>query len=148
MRASELATPFASIRRDALAIEAARMLSKQDLPALIVLDEQDRPYTVLPGPEVLRMAIPAYCLDDPALARVIDEAAADVFWRELGERTVAQCLPVPLPALPVVGPDATALEIAALMASSHSPVVVVGTRKGAMLGAITLDALLDKVLGA
>lgn len=146
MRARDLAGPFPSIRLDAPAIEAARMLAGQDLPGLIVLDRQGEPFTVLPGPDVLRLAIPQYCLDDPALARVVDEAAADLFVRELGDRTVAQCLPTPLRELPVVAPDATVLEVAALMAQARSPLVVVAAPGSPMLGTITLDALLDRVL--
>ena len=118
------------------------------LVVLVVLDGRNHPFTVLPGPDVLRMAIPQYCLDDPALARVIDEAAADLFLRELGDRTVAQCLPTPLRELPVVGPEATVLEVAALMARSRSPLVVVASPGAPMLGVITLDALLDRVLAA
>jgi hypothetical protein len=37
------------------------------------------------------MAIPTYCQDDPALARVVDEAAADVFLRGFGDQTVPSC---------------------------------------------------------
>jgi hypothetical protein len=34
------------------------------------------------------MAVPQYCQDDLALARVVDEAAADLLLRGLGDRTV------------------------------------------------------------
>jgi CBS domain containing-hemolysin-like protein len=103
---------------------------------------------VLPGTQVLRMAVPQYCQDDPALARVIDEAAADVFLRQLEHRTVAQCLPQERRELPVVSPDATVLEIAALMARARSPLVAVVDRKDGLLGAVTLDALMDRLVGA
>jgi CBS domain-containing protein len=145
MRARELASPFPTVGLDTPAIEAARLLAGQNLPGLIVVDGQGRPLTVLPGTQVLRMAIPRYCIDDPTLARVIDEAAADVFLRELGERTVAQVLPEQPRELPLVDPGATVLEIAALMARSRSPLVAVVDREAGMLGAITLDALLDRL---
>jgi CBS domain-containing protein len=90
--------------------------------------------------------VPRCCLDDPTLARVLDEAAADVFLRELGDATVAELLPRERRELPVVDPHATALEVAALMARTGSPLVAVAGRDGAMLGAITLDALLDRML--
>ena len=93
------------------------------------------------------MAVPSYCQDDPALARVIDEAAADVFLRGVGDRTVAELLPREHRELPVVDPDATVLEIAAVMARSRSPLVAVAKTNEPMLGAITLDALLDRLLG-
>lgn len=77
---------------------------------------------------------------------MIDEAAADVFAHQLGAATVAQALPQRLRELPVVEADATALEIAALMARSRSPLVAVVDDTGVLLGAITLDGLLERVL--
>jgi hypothetical protein len=112
-----------------------------------VLDAAGRPATVRPGTQVLRMAVPAYCQDDPALARVVDEEAADLFLRALEGRTVAQCLPRERRDLPVVETDATVLEVAAIMAGTRSPLVAVADRNGPLLGAITLDALLDRLLG-
>jgi CBS domain-containing protein len=148
MRARDLAAPFPTVGLDTSAIEAARLLAGQDLPGLIVVDAQGRPLTVLPGTQVLRMAVPRYCQDDPALARVVDEAAADVFLRELGDRTVAQCLPEERRELPAVEPDATVLEIAALMARARSPLVAVVDRDAGLLGAVTLDALLDRLVAS
>ena len=43
-------------------------------------------------------------------------------------------------------PNATVLEIAALMARARSPLVAVVDRREGMLGAITLDALLDRLV--
>lgn len=146
MRAQDLAAPFPTVALDTPAIEAARLLAGQDLPGLIVVDAQGRPMTILPGTQVLRMAIPRYCQDDPALARVIDEAAADLFLRELGDRTVAECLPREYRELPVVDPDATVLEIAALMARARSPLVAVVERRAGLIGAVTLDVLLDRLV--
>ena len=146
MRARDLARPFPTVRPGALVIDAARLLAGQDLPGLIVVDDGERPITVLPGTDVLRMAVPRYCQDDPALARVVDEATADVFTQQLGQTTVAQAVGRASRTLPAVERDATALEIAALMARSGSPLVAVVDADGVLLGAITLDALLDRVL--
>jgi CBS domain-containing protein len=146
LRARDLAVDFPTVRRDTLVAEAARILARLDLPGLIVLDDLGRPSTVLPGTDVLQMAVPSYCQQDPTLARVIDEATADVFLQQLGEATVAQALPHELRDLPVVDQDATALEIAALMARSRSPLVAVVDSVGRMTGAVTLDGLLDRVL--
>jgi CBS domain-containing protein len=147
MRAGNLASPFPTVGMDTPAIEAARLLAGQNLPGLIVVDEHGRPKTILPGTQVLRMAVPNYCQDDPALARVVDEATADVFLRGLGDRTVSETLPRERRELPVVDPDATVLEVAALMARARTPLVAVADKKdGRLLGAITLDALLDRVL--
>jgi CBS domain-containing protein len=148
MRAEELATPFPTVGLDTPAVEAARLLAGHNLPGLIVVDERGYPFTVLAGTQVLRMAVPQYCQDDPALARVIDEAAADLFLRELGDRTVGQTLPDHGRDLAVVPPEATVLEIAALMARTRTPLVAVVDKSKMMLGAITLDALLDRMLAA
>jgi CBS domain-containing protein len=145
MQARDLESPFPTVELTTPALAAARLLAGQDLPGLIVVDDSGRPLTILPGTQVLRMAVPQYCQEDPTLARVVDEAAADVFLRELGDRTVAECLPAERRELPVVGPHATALEIAALMARARSPLVAVVDGSG-LRGAITLDTLLHRLV--
>jgi CBS domain-containing protein len=147
MRAGDLAAPFPTVGTTTLALEAARLLAAQNLPGLIVVDDRRRPLTILPGTQVMRMAVPRYIQDDPALARVVDEAAADVFLEELGDRTVADVLPEQPRELPVVTEAATVLEIAALMARTPTPLVAVVGDDGALRGAITLDALLDRLVG-
>lgn len=146
MRARDLVREFPVVSLDTPAVEAARLLAGRNLPGLIVVDGDGLPVTVLPGTQVLRFAVPHYCLDDPALARVIEEAHADVLLRGLSGRTVAQCLPEPTRRreLPVVRPDATVLEVAALMARTRTPLVAV-VEDGELRGAVTLDDLLDRV---
>jgi CBS domain-containing protein len=146
MRARDLVVDFPTVHLTTRVVDAGRLLARLDLPGLIVVDEVGRPLTVLPGTDVLQMAVPRYCQNDPALARVIDEAAADVFAHQLGDSTVAQALPGRTRELPVVDDDATALEVAALMARSGSPVVAVVDERRVMVGAITLDGLLERVL--
>ncbi|HEY3003517.1 MAG TPA: CBS domain-containing protein [Kribbellaceae bacterium] len=147
MRAGDLAAPYPTVELSTPVVEAARLMAAENLPGLIVVDN-DRPSTILPGTQVLRLAVPEYCQDDPALARVIDEPSADVFLRGLGDRTVAESLPREQRELPVVHPRATVLEIAAVMARTRSPLVAVAEPHGPLLGAITLDALLDRVLAS
>lgn len=147
MRAAELAVEYPAVTMQTPAIEAARMLAAGDLPGLIVVDGASKPILVLPGTQVLRLAVPSYCQDDPALARVVDEAAADVFVRELNGRTVRECLPDEPRELPIVDGGATALEIAALMARARSPLVAVTKADGTLAGVVTIHALLDRILG-
>jgi predicted transcriptional regulator len=147
MRARDVAVEFSTVAEDLPAREAVRVLAAQDLPGLIVVDGKGRPATVLAGTQVLRMALPSYCQDDPALARVIDEAAADLIFDGIGDRTVADLLPRSRPDLPAVDADATVLEVAAVMARSNVPLVAVVDDQGIMTGAITLDGLLDRMLG-
>jgi CBS domain-containing protein len=144
MRARDLAVEYPSVTLDTPALEAAQVLAASDLPGLIVIGEGGQ-VLVLPGTQVLRMAVPRYCQDDPTLARVIDEA--DVFARELDGRTVRECLPDQPPETPVVSGNATALEMAALMARTRSPLLAVTAADGSLAGVVTLHGLLDRILG-
>jgi CBS domain-containing protein len=148
MRVRDLAETYAIVTPDTPAIEAVRLLAAERLPGLVVVDGRRRPLVVLPGSQVLRLGVPGYVQDDPALARVIDETHADVFLRELGDRTVAACLPERRPDLPVVTEDDTVLEAAAMMAQMHSPLVAVVDGAGTVVGVVTLHGLLDRVLSA
>ncbi|GIE85639.1 CBS domain-containing protein [Actinoplanes regularis] len=145
MRASDLVVPWPTLTLATPAIEAARILADADLPGLIVVDDNGAPFAVLPGTQVLRLAVPSYCQDDPTLAQLVDEAAADVFMRELGGRTVRECLPPRPHELPVVSSQVTVFEIAALMARTRSPLVAV-VDGGVLQGAVTLHGLLDRVV--
>jgi CBS domain-containing protein len=147
MRAADLLAEYPTVTMSTPAIEAARVLAGGDLPGLIVVDEADKPKLVLPGTQVLRLAVPGYIQADPALARVIDEAAADVFIRELDGRTVRECLPDEPKEPPIVGLRATVLELAALMARTRSPLVAVTNPDGTLAGVVTLHAMLDRILG-
>ncbi|CAO5238571.1 CBS domain-containing protein [Frankia sp. AgKG'84/4] len=75
---------------------------------------------------------------------------ADVLGRALAGRPVRDCLPAGRPALPVADADDTVVEVAALMARRHSPLVAVVERHGQavrILGVITATDLLDRLLG-
>ena len=47
----------------------------------------------------------------------------------------------------MVAPNATMLEVASVMAKSNVPLVAVAGRDRVMTGVITLDGLLDRMLG-
>ena len=149
MLARDLARAFPTVTLDTDALDAARMLAEHRLPGLIVLDESGQPYTVLPGSQVLRFVVPTYVQDDPALARAYDEKSADQLCAKLVSRQVRDVLPKrgDVLDLPIVPPDATAIEVAALMAGMRSPIVAVvdGSR---LLGAITVSGLLSHLLGS
>jgi CBS domain-containing protein len=150
MTARKLAQPFPIVTPETDAMEAAQIMAAQRLPGLIVCSDDGRPYTVLPGSQVLRFLIPTYVQDDPALARALDEQAADELCRKLVHSTVRNLLPKPadLDELPVVDAEATGLEVSAVMARMHSPVVaVVDERDGnRVIGAITVSRLLEYLL--
>jgi CBS domain-containing protein len=138
--------PISTVTETTPAREAIRVLAGQDLPGLIVVDGRGRPLTVLAGTQLLRMALPTYCQEDPALARVMDESTADLILQGIGERTVADLLPRSRLELPAVTADATVLEIASVMARSNVPLVAVVGADKTMVGAVTLDGLLDRIL--
>ncbi|WP_245664629.1 CBS domain-containing protein [Nocardia grenadensis] len=142
MQAHEIAVQLPTVRTGDPVAKAMRLMVMNRLPGLIVVDAAGRPVAVLPGTQVLRLAIPSSYQDDPALARTIDELHAELFWRELGDLTVGDCLPEHAPRPAVVHRDATLLEIAALMAQRHSPLVAVVDRTRTLVGGITLERLL------
>ena len=83
MRAGQLAQPFPVVGLDTEAMEAARAMAAARLPGLIVCDDDGRPYTVLPGSQVLRFLVPDYVQEDPALARALRRGGLRRAVREL-----------------------------------------------------------------
>lgn len=147
MRARELAEPFPLVTTETDAMDAARAMAAERRPGLIVCTPEGHPFTVLPGSQVLRFLIPTYVQDDPRLARALDEQASDELCRKLERSWVGDLLPKrqDLDDLPVVDGDATALEVAAVMAQMHSPLVAVVV-DDRVVGAITVSRLLDYLL--
>ncbi len=143
MRARELAETFPIVSLTTDALTAARTMGDLHHPGLIVCDGDGRPHTVLPGTQVLRFMIPSYVQDDPALARVYSERASDELLTKLSTKTVNDLLPrrQDRAELPVVDPDATTLEVAAVMTRMRSPIVAVVDDDGQVLGAVTLSRL-------
>lgn len=142
MRARDIAIQLPTVHVDDPVAKAMRLMVVNRLPGMIVVDAADRPVAVLPGTQVLRLAIPSSYQDDPALVRTIDELHAELFWHEPGRWTVGDCLPERAATPATIGPDATLLEIAALMAQKHSPLVAVVDTGRRLLSAVTLERLL------
>lgn len=142
MQAHDIAVHLPTVRPADSVAKAVRLMVLNRLPGMIVVDDTNRPLAVLPGTQVLRLAIPSSYQDDPALVRTIDELHAEIFWREPGDLTVGDCLPQHPPRPVVVRPDATLLEIAVLMAQRHTPLVAVVDRAHTLVGGITLERLL------
>lgn len=149
MRARDLAEHIPTVSLTDSAHDAAVILSREKVAGLIVVDDGGHPYTVLPGSQVLRFIVPQYVQDDPKLARVFDEKGSDELCAALTDRTVKDLLPPrhDLDELPVVDADATTIEVAAVMARMHSPVVAV-VHDHEILGAVTVRGLLDVLLPA
>ncbi|MGH8825025.1 MAG: CBS domain-containing protein [Jiangellaceae bacterium] len=151
MRARDLAEQFPVVHLDTPALEASRLLVEQSLPGLVVVDRDGLPLVILPGSQVLRFALPEYVEEDRTLAAVYSESDADAFCQELRGRTVEELMPsrqfLPKKASdrPIVAPDANLMEVAAVMAEQHSPVVAV-VDDGEIVGVITVHRLLGAAL--
>ena len=146
MIARDLVVLFPSIGMEDDALDAVRLMAAERLPGIVVCEPSGRPTRILPGSQVLRFIIPRYVQDDAALARVIGERAAERMLAELSGRKVRDLLPSPPDVeLAVANPDDTVLELAAMMARTHSPLVAV-VENDLLLGCITLPRLLDVLL--
>ncbi|WP_265446041.1 CBS domain-containing protein [Flexivirga meconopsidis] len=149
MRARELAKPFPTVTLETDALVAAATMGERDLPGLVVLDKEGRPFTVVPASQVLRFVIPGYVQDDPHLARVYDEEAADRFCQKLAAVTIGDIIGTKRPDdydhLPVVDADAKLVEVAAVMARNRSPLALV-TEGDEPVGVIRIGTLLGKLL--
>jgi CBS domain-containing protein len=148
VRARELAVPAPVVESDRLVGDALRVLLSAGLPGLVVHDASG--FLVIPASQVLRVALPRYVRDDPSLARVWDEASADALSSRLDALTVADLVQAldrqeRTPDTAVDG-DATLVEVAAVMAAAHVPLVAV-VDDGRFLGVVTVNGLVERLLG-
>ncbi|WP_406005145.1 CBS domain-containing protein [Streptomyces sp. NBC_00637] len=159
MRARDLAVEYETVSVDSDAMDAARLMAEHKLPGLLVLDARGEPKAILPASQMIKVLLPAYVVEDPTLAAVIDEKHADRLCQALAGRRVGDCLSSKAAPPPIADPDDTALEVAALMAQAHSPLVAVtekvkagpGSREQGgtqLLGVITASHLLHELLGS
>jgi CBS domain-containing protein len=145
VRAGDLVRELPAVELSWPAIEAARLMTSQNAPGLIVVDDEGRPVAVLPGTEVLRLVVPVYAHESAAAVRAVDEGHADLFLAEIGARTVGDCLSGPRHGLAVVGAGATVLEVAAVMSRMSCPLVAVVDPPMGLLGVVTMDGLLKRM---
>lgn len=145
MQAGDIAAHVPTVTLGDQVIRAVRVMAVSRVPGLIVVDDDARPVTVLPGSQVLRLIVPDSYRDDPALVRTVDESHADRFWLTAAKRTIADCLPDPLNPPVTVRAGATLLEVGALMARLRCPVIAVVGDDGSLRGAITLERLITSL---
>jgi predicted transcriptional regulator len=144
MLVGDIAEPYPVVGVDTSAFVAAQLLAKDRLPGLVVVEADGTPKAVLPASQVVRFMVPEYVQNDPSLARVIGERAADRIAERLRQATVGELLPERLLELPVLKVDDTVLELAAVMARLRSPLcaVVDGNK---IIGVITASHLIQIV---
>lgn len=144
MHASELVEEYPLVGLDTDALDAAKIMAKRRLPGLVVTDESGRPYAILPASQVVKFVVPRYIQDDPSLAAVIDESAADRIAAQFAGKSVRDLLPKHPTELPTVDADDTVLELAAVMARMRSPLLAVMSGD-TIIGAITASRLLSLI---
>ena len=93
MHAEDIAEDFPVVSIDSGALDAARLLAEHRLPGIVVTDSAGKPYAVLPASQVVRFIVPRYVQDDPALARVLNDSAADRAARSWAVRRFVLCCP-------------------------------------------------------
>ncbi|WP_409426399.1 CBS domain-containing protein [Mycobacterium sp. SMC-11] len=145
MQAEQIAEEFPVVTIDSDALAAARLLAEHRLPGIVVTDAAGKPYAVLPASQVVRFIVPGYVQDDPSLAGVLSETAADRSAEKLRGKTVRDVLPEHLRDVPAADADATVIEVAAMMARLHSPLIAV-VKDGELHGVITASRLLAAAL--
>jgi CBS domain-containing protein len=145
MRARDLAVPYPLLPAAAPAAEAARLLAEEEVDAVFV-ERQGRLQGVVSDIGLLVRMLPSYVIEDPKLAHVMEEGAADLLWRRLEGRTAGELLLKGGGEVPQVDGDATLMEIAAVMAGAQAPMVAV-REGGRLIGGITSSALLTRLLG-
>ena len=146
MKARNLASPREMVRPDAPAWDAARILARHDVRAVLVVDEAGAFEGVISDSELLRALLPAYVEEAGALAHVLEESASDVLHRRLEARSVADLMPTDREAVPVVDADDTLVEVAAAMVRSRASMVGVLEGGGRLLGGISIDDLVSNLL--
>jgi CBS domain-containing protein len=144
MRARDLAVPYPVPPADAPAAEAARLLAQQEVDAVFV-DRQGQLQGVVSDIGLLVRLLPGYIIEDPTLAQVMEEGAADLLWRRLEGHTAGELLPKKGREVPQVDGDATLMQVAAVMAGARAPMVAV-REGGRLIGGITSSALLTRLL--
>jgi CBS domain-containing protein len=144
--ARDLAVSCPAVGMDDDALDAVRLMAEQRLPGIVVCEPDGRPSRILPGTQVLRFVIPRYVQDDAALAGVMGERGSDRLLGELAGKRVRELLVDRAEAdLAIARPDDTVLELAVMMARTHSPVVAV-VEHDRLIGCVTLPRLLDVLL--
>jgi predicted transcriptional regulator len=145
VHAEQMAEDMPLVDLDTSALEAARLLAQQRLPALVVTELDGSPHSILPASQVVRFLVPGYVQDDPSLARVMNESMADRAGDKLGSKRVRDLLPAERRELAAVNHDDTIIEVAAIMARLRCPLAAV-MKGDKLIGVISASRLLELAL--
>jgi signal-transduction protein with cAMP-binding, CBS, and nucleotidyltransferase domain len=146
MRARDLATPDPSLPAEAAASEVARVLAEEEVD-VVFIERQGQLQGVVSDIGLLVRLLPGYVIEDPKLAQVLEESAAELLWRRLEGQRAGDLVAKAGGEIPQVDGDATLIEVAAAMAEARAPLVAVRERDR-LIGGITSSALLTRLLQA
>jgi CBS domain-containing protein len=146
-RARELAVTYPTLPADAPAADVARVLAEEPVDAVFI-ERHGQLQGVVSDLGLLLRLLPGYILEDPTLAQVLEEDAADLLWQRLDGHTASELLPAQEAEVAQVDSDATLVEVAAAMVRARAPLVAVRDRDGRLLGGITTSRLITRLLGA
>ncbi|MFI6935831.1 CBS domain-containing protein [Streptomyces sp. NPDC050287] len=147
--ARDLARPYPAVRVDDDAQQAARLMVRERFPALLVLDQVECPYAIVPAAQLLSALVPEDGHQDP-LPALISDRFDEALPGTLSGRSVADWLPRRRATPGLVGPEDSPSAVAALMTRKDCPVVgVIERDDGAvtLLRAITDAVLLEHFIG-
>jgi CBS domain-containing protein len=145
VKARNLASPQERLRYDAPAAEAAAVLARHDLRAVLVVGDVGEFVGVLSDSELLRALLPPFVGESQALARVLEEGASDVLFRRVENLSVRDLMPDERDAVPIVRGDDTLVEVADVMVRSRASLVGV-LDEGRLIGGISIDDLISHLL--
>ncbi len=145
MKARNLASPQERLRHDAPAAEAAAVLARHDLRAVLVVGDAGEFVGVLSDSELLRALLPPFIGESQALARVLEEGASEVLFLRIESLTVRDLMPDERDVAPIVDGDDTLVEVADVMVRSRASLVGV-MDEGRLVGGISIDDLISHLL--
>jgi CBS domain-containing protein len=145
MRAEDIAEDLPVVGIDSDAFDAATLLAEHGVPGLVVTDKKGKPKAVLPAAAVVQFILPPYVLDNPSLAGVLNESAADRAVDNLSGKTVRDVLSEHLLEIPSVDASDTIVKVAMMMTKTKRPMIAV-TKGKTLCGVITASRLLAAAL--
>ena len=112
---------------------------------MLVVDDQGSLVGILSDSELLRGLLPSYVDQSSTLAHVLEEGTAEVLYRRLEGRSIADLMPRDRDVAPLVGGDDTLVEVASVMVRARASAVGV-IDDDRLIGGITIDDLLSHLL--
>lgn len=149
MRAGDLQVALPTVDRTTTVARATRIIAETGRVGVLVADQGGNPVSVISALDVLRLALPDYVIEDPSLARVLDEKGVGDLLSRLAEHTIGDLIDddrVRVRRLLWVDPDATLVEIAGLLASENAFAIGVRHPKESA-HVVTLPTVMEAMLG-